>query len=142
MCPRTSHSGGSRARKRAAGNVADSALGASGASSGVADLASNLVRGVGSAVQDVGVSAAAPAVLDPILQRTLGISQGGGTPPPTTSLAPPVKAGTGGGAGPSAGPGGLNVTGGTAPQIYPYTKQSSGGANIGGPSAQQQPKGI
>lgn len=130
--------GGGSLVGNAAGDVADKAIGASGLGSGAADLASNLVRGVGTVAQDVGTQAAAPAILDPILQRTLGISQGGAPPTTPTQNMSPKTTGGGGGAGPSSGPGGLNISGGTAPQIYPYTKQSSGGST----GAQPQARGI
>jgi len=93
---------------------------------------------LGTAAADSALKFGAPAILDPILQRSLGISQGGTAPTTPTQNMSPKTTGGGGGAGPSSGPGGLNISGGTAPQIYPYTKQSSGGST----GAQPQARGI
>lgn len=104
----------------------------------VLNTASQVGGAVGTAAADSATKFGAPAILDPILQRTLGISQGGAPPTTPTQNMSPRTTGGGGGAGPSSGPGGLNISGGTAPQIYPYTKQSGG--SPGGSAGAQQPQ--
>ena len=120
-----------------AGQVAGSEL---ASAAGLPGWATEAVSGAAGGAAAVGTGAAESAVLDPILQRTLGLSSKAPSAPPTTSAVPP-SVGGGGGAGPSAGPGGLNITGGSAPQIYPYTKQSGPSAQPGA-GGQPQARGI
>jgi len=96
---------------------------------------------IGAGVGDLaGLGAASQTTksLEPGLAKMLGVSQNATPTSPTGALSATKKPGTGGGAGASAGPGGMDVQGGTAPQIYPYVKPATSAS----PQQQQQPKGI
>ena len=111
---------------------------------GLNPLATELASSTLGEAGKYGVEQAYGSALPAALQRTLGISQSGPAPTPQTSLAPksPSTA-TGGGAGPGGAPGGLDIQGGTAPKIYPYTQAPTGGS-IGAQSGaqMQQPRSI
>lgn len=112
--------------------VVDPIIQASPLDDAAANLASDLVAGAGAAVPSL-----ASGALQPGLAKILGINQSAPPAGPVTSAAPTAKpVGAGGGAGPGVGGGGLDIQGGTAPQIYPYVKQPSGGSSQG--SGQQQ----
>jgi len=122
----------------AVGNVAGQGLG-----SVLGNVGGNIAGGVGKEIGQVAGQVAgdvgAPKLLEPGLARMLGVNN---TPPPTPSAnLAPTKMGQSSGASAGGAPGGLNISGSTAPNIGPW---ATGGASqpSGSPLAQSQQKGI
>jgi hypothetical protein len=93
-------------------------------------------------VGEIAGPLATGAILEPTLAKSLGLTQSS-RPSPTTMIPKSPSTATGGGAGPGSAPGGLDIQGGTAPKIYPYTQAPTGGSIGAQPSAQmQQPRSI
>ena len=122
----------------AAENIVDPILQASPLDSATADLASNLVQGAGS----LAGGAAASQAIEPGLASLLGISQPS-TPASAPTTMKTVTSSGSGGAGAGGPPGGLSISGSTAPNVQPWVGQNS--SSTGGSTqnaSQQQTKGI
>ena len=128
----------------AGGNLFDAGVGQAGANAGefLGSTAGEVAGAVGS------------QFLEPALAKSLGLNQPQQNAPPLSAPLKSVGTGTGGGAVPGLGAGGLDVQGGTAPKIFPYVQPASQtGSGAGGPppaarsigaapGTQQQARGI
>ena len=140
-----------------AGGALGQALGQVGGQVGglAGQTGAKIGSGIGTLAGEAAGATGAQTLLEPVLAKSLGLTQP--TTTSATNIAPTSalsKAGTGGGAGPGLGAGGLDVQGGTAPKVFPYSQYGGSGSgpspaskSIGatpsqGAGYQQQARGI